>query len=162
MWHAIEGTTKTEQSNRFVTATDELRTILLALWTSQGSPIGGYILAHKNGERVNLDNMSKRSIVPALSRCAVCKELESGEHAEHAFERDETLPQWTGWYSLRRFHGTQVRHESGNSETMSKALGNSKAVADKHYLKSTEVLPDVRKAVNDAMRGLSGVQPVCN
>ena len=67
MWHAIEGTTKTEQSNRFVTATDELRTILLALWTSQGSPIGGYILAHKNGERVNLDNMSKRSIVPALS-----------------------------------------------------------------------------------------------
>jgi hypothetical protein len=31
----------------------------------------------------------------------------------------------------------------------------SKAVADKHYLKSIEVLPDVRKAVNDAMRGLT-------
>jgi hypothetical protein len=41
---------------------------------------------------------------------------------------------------------------------MSKALGNSKAVADKQYLKSTEALPDVRKAVNDAMRSLTGVQ----
>ena len=36
---------------------------------------------------------------------------------------------------------------------MSKALGDSKAVADKHYLKSTEVLPDVRQAVVNAMRG---------
>lgn len=154
VWHAVEGTTKTEQSNRFVTVTDELRTILLALWKSQGSPLGGYVLAHAKGERVNLDNMSKRSIRPALSRCAVCQEPESAEHEGHDFERDASLPEWTGWYSLRRFHGTQVRHESGNSDTMSKALGNSKAVADKHYLKPTEVLPDVRKAVNDAMRGL--------
>ena len=59
---------------------------------------------------------------------------------------------------LRVFHGTQVRHQAGNSDTMSKALGNSKAVADKQYLKSTEALPDVRKAVNDAMRSLTGVQ----
>jgi integrase len=162
VWHAIEGTTKTPQSNRFVTVTDDLRVILLALRRGQGSPLGGYILAHSDGGRVNLDNMAKRAIVPALSRCAVCQEAESAEHKGHEFQRDETLPHWQGWYSLRRFHGTQVRHESGNSETMSKALGNSKAVADKHYLKSTEVLPDVRRAVNGAMRGLTGVQPVCN
>jgi integrase len=154
VWHAQEGTTKTKQSNRFVTVTDELRTILLDLWKSQGSPIAGYILAHAKGVRVNLDNMSKRAIRPALSRCAVCQEPKSAEHEGHAFKRDASLPEWNGWYSLRRFHGTQVRHESGNSETMSKALGNSKAVADKHYLKSTEVLPDVRKAVNSAMKGL--------
>ena len=41
-----------------------------------------------------------------------------------------------------------------DSETMAKALGISKAVAEKHYLKPTEVLPDVRKAVNDALSGL--------
>jgi hypothetical protein len=35
------------------------------------------------------------------------------------------------------------------------SLGNSKAVADKYYPKPTEVLRDVRKAVNDAMRGLT-------
>jgi hypothetical protein len=121
--------------------TDELREILLDLWKSQGSPFGGYILARAKGERVNLDNMSGREIIPALSRCAVCKKAESGTHKGHTFERDETLPQWHGWYSLRRFHGTQVRHEAGNSETMSKALGNSKEVADRHYLKSENVLP---------------------
>jgi integrase len=154
VWHAVEGTIKTKQSNRFVTITDELRTILLDLWKSQGSPLGGYILAHAKGERINLDNISKRSIRPALSRCSVCQEPESAEHEGHTFKRDASLPEWAGWYSLRRFHGTQVRHESGNSETTSKALGNTKEVADKHYLKNTEVLPDVRKAVNSAMKGL--------
>ena len=41
-----------------------------------------------------------------------------------------------------------------DSETSAKALGNSKAVADKHYIKPQTVLPDVRKAVNDAVSGL--------
>ena len=43
------------------------------------------------------------SIVPALNRCAICKELESAEHKGHDDQRDETLPRWHGWYSLRRF-----------------------------------------------------------
>jgi hypothetical protein len=68
---------------------------------------------------------------------------------------------WPEWYSLRRFHGTAVRAES-NLETTSRALGNSKAVADRHYVKPSEVLPDVRKAVNDAVSGLTDVQRVCN
>ena len=162
MWHAIEGTPKTAQSKRFVTVTDELRAILLELWKSQDSPLSGYVLANADGGRVNLDNLAKRVIVPALSRCSVCCKPEAEGHEDHEFQRDDSLPRWTGWYSLRRFHGTQIRHESGDSETMAKALGNSKAVADKHYLKSTEVLPEVRKAVNNAMRGLSAVQPLCN
>jgi len=141
IWHTIEGTTKTPQSNRFVAVTEELRGILLELWKTQGSPLGGYILAHKDGKRVNLDNMAKRSITPTLKTAGI---------------------EWHGWYSLRRFHGTQVREQAGNSDTMSKALGNSKAVADKHYLKPAEVLLDVRKAVNDAFRGLTGRQPMGN
>ena len=35
-----------------------------------------------------------------------------------------------------------------------KALGNTKDVCDKHYIKPETVLPDVRKAVNDAFSGL--------
>ena len=69
----------------------------------------------------------------------------------------DTRTFWPGWYSLRRFHGTAVRAES-NLETTSRALGNSKAVADKHYVKPAEVLPDVRKAVNGAVSGLTVVQ----
>jgi len=52
-----------------------------------------------------------------------------------------------------------VRAES-NLETTSRALGNSKAVADRHYVKPTEVPPDVGKAVNDAVPGLTFVQPL--
>jgi len=154
VWHTHETKPKTERSVRFVTVTPELRSILLDLWDSQGSPISGYLLARANGERVNLDNETKRVITPALNCCAVCKKSESAEHKGHNYKRDESLPVWHGWYSLRRFHGTQVRQECTSSETMAKALGNSRAVADAHYLKSTEVLPDVRKAVNAAMSGL--------
>jgi integrase len=155
VWHAVEGTLKTIESNACVAVTSELRQILLDLHKSQGSPISGYILARADGGRVNLDNMAKRDIVPSLNRCAACHEMES-EHAkaDHQFSRDEKLPRWTGWYSLRRFHGTQIRKESGNSDTMAKALRNSKEVADRHYNKQTEVLPDVRRAVNAAMTGL--------
>jgi len=43
---------------------------------------------------------------------------------------------------------------NADGDTMAKALGNSKAVAEKHYLKPTAVLADVRRAVNDGCSGL--------
>ena len=152
VWHKHIGTTKTEQSERFIAVTDELREILLDLWNEKKCPMRGYILAGRKGP-VILDNLAKRSIVPALTRCAVCKKGEAAKHEGHKFERDETLPRWHGWYSLRRFLGTQVRMQS-DSETSAKALGNSKEVFDKHYNKPHTVLPDVRKAVNEAVAGL--------
>lgn len=91
------GSTKTEQSERFVTVTDKLREILLDLWKAQGSPLGGYILAGKRGQLVNLDNMAKRVIVPAIEKCSVCRESKADHKAlGHPFERDKSLPQWHG------------------------------------------------------------------
>jgi len=66
VWHREVGTTKTEQSERLVAINDELREILLDLWKSKGSPIGGYILAGRKNHPVILDNLAKRIIVPAL------------------------------------------------------------------------------------------------
>jgi hypothetical protein len=43
---------------------------------------------------------------------------------------------------------------NADSETSARALGNSKAVADKHHVKPQTVLPDARKAVNQAVSGL--------
>jgi hypothetical protein len=96
------------------------------------SPIGGYILAGRKNHPIILDNLAKRVIRPALAEVKI---------------------EWHGWYALRRFLGTAVRMNA-DGETMAKDLGNSKAVAEKHYLKPTAVLPDVRKAVNDAVSGL--------
>jgi len=44
-----------------------------------------------------------------------------------------------------------------DSETSAKALGNSKAVADKHYIKPTTVLPDVRKGRIPTAARASGI-----
>jgi hypothetical protein len=125
-------TPKTDPSLRFVAVTDEFREILLALWKKQGSPLGGYILAGRKGQPINLDNLAKRRIRPVLKNAGL---------------------QWPEWYALRRFLGTEVRMHA-DSEIASKALGNSKAVADRHYIKPQTVLPDVRRAVNDALSGL--------
>lgn len=133
VWHKHIGTTKTVQSERYVAVTDELRDILLDLWNAQECPMGGYILAGpRKGKPVILDNLAKRSIRPALEKAKI---------------------EWPEWYALRRFLGTQVRMQT-DSETASKALGNSKEVLDKHYVKPTEVLPDVRRAVKSAVSGL--------
>ena len=125
----------------FVVVTAELREILLALWRVKGSPFDGYILRGRRGKAANLDNMAKRSIRRRLKELALA---------------------WPERYALRRFHRTAVRAESGNVDTTAKALGNSPAIADKHYIKPDEVLPDVRKAVNDAVSGLTDVQPLFN
>lgn len=151
VWHTIEGTPKTPQSVRLLAVSGELREVLLALWKDQESPLEGYILAGPNGGPIILDNLVKRTIRPRLEIV----------NSEALARGEKTQLVWPGWYSLRRFHGTAVRAES-NLETTSLALGNSKAVADKHYVKPEEVLPDVRKAVNDAVSGLTGVQRVCN
>jgi len=136
VWHTIEGTTKTLQSERFVAVSAELREIPLALWKFRGQPESGFILAGRRGKPTNLDSMAKRTIRRRLKKLGLT---------------------WPEWYSLRPFHGTAVRAES-NLETTSRALGNSKAVADRHCVKAEKVLPDVRKAVNDAVRGLTDVQ----
>jgi integrase len=83
IWHAEIGTPKTEKSVRFITVTPELRAILQAFWKSQGCPLGGYILGRSGGRPSNLDNMAKRVIVPALSRCVVCNQAEAAEHEGH-------------------------------------------------------------------------------
>jgi len=144
IWHTVEGTTKTPQSVRFVAVSADLRVILLDLWEKQGRPLRGYMLAGPEGKPVILDNLSKRTIRPRLE--AVNKEA-----AEHGEKAELT---WPGWYALRRFHGTAVRKES-NLKTAARALGNSEAVAERHYVRSDEVLPDVRRAVNDAVSGLA-------
>ena len=85
-----------------------------------------------------LHNLAKRSIRARL---------------EEVSEKENSNLTWPGWYALRRFVGTEVRMQA-DIDTTAKALGNSKAVADKHYNKPTTVLPDVRKAVNSALSGL--------
>jgi integrase len=68
VWHKVVGSTKTKQSERFVTVTDELREILLALWNAQGSPLGGYIFAGRKGSRSSSITYRSGAFVPYSKR----------------------------------------------------------------------------------------------
>lgn len=71
-----------------------------------------------------------------------------------SFARDaKASVEWRGFYSLRRYHGTEVQAQS-DDEAAAAALRNTKAVARKHYLKPAAVLGHVRRAVNAASVGL--------
>jgi integrase len=149
-----ERPTKTKKT-RFVAVLPELRAILVDHHKRQGNPISGWILSRKDGSWTDMNNTQKRAIRPAFNLCATCGETEDAKHDGHKFRRDESLPQWNGFYSFRRFHGTEIRQACGSSETASRALGNSKEVFDKHYDKVQAVPSDVRKALVSAMAGLT-------
>ncbi len=127
MWHGIEGTLRRVDSVRYVAVAPELRYLLLDLHPAQGWPDSGRMSTHlpcancragndakclnraKCGRRAVFENLSKRTTKDVLSKAGIA---------------------WGGYYSLRRFHGTGVREKSGSSDTASKALGNTKDVAD--------------------------------
>jgi len=133
VWHSQATSTKTPQSIRVCAVVPELAEILDELWRHQERPLDGVILAGPEmAKPVILDNMAKRSIRERL--------------------KERGVP-WPQWYALRRYFGTRVREES-NLETTSKALGNSPGIADKHYIKPSSVLPDVRKATRKALAHL--------
>jgi integrase len=146
--------TKTKNRRGFVPVGAELKKILLDLWEEQGSPISGFILAARNGKKpTNLDNMSKRQIRSTLNRCEVCQGSEDDKHEGHPYKRNETLPVWHSFYALRRFVGTEVAGMS-DSDTAAKTLRNTRAVAERHYIKRTDVPKEVRQ-VQTAFEGLA-------
>jgi integrase len=62
-----------------------------------------------NGQPLNLDNLARRVIVPALSPCAICKkQAEEHKPEGHVFERDNSLPLWHGWHAFRRGLATNL------------------------------------------------------
>jgi integrase len=79
-----------------------------------------------NGKPLNLDNHVRRVIVPALTRCAVCKKAES-EHAkaDHAFKLDSTIPCWHGWHAFRRGLATNLHALGVDDKTVQAILRHS-------------------------------------
>jgi integrase len=75
-----------------------------------------------NGKPLSLDNLVRRVIVPALTRCAVCRQPES-EHAkaDHAFKLDTSIPAWHGWHAFRRGLATNL-HALGVADKTIQAI----------------------------------------
>src|SRR5580704_15188233 len=55
-----------------------------------------------NGKPLNLDNLARRVILPAVQICTKCRQSEADQEADaHAFELDKSLA-WHGWHAFRR------------------------------------------------------------
>jgi integrase len=79
-----------------------------------------------NGQPLNLDNLARRVIAPALSRCAVCRQPEAEHKAEgHLFEWDRSFPEWHGWHAFRRGLATNLHALGVDDKTIQAILRHS-------------------------------------
>ena len=91
-----------------------------------------------NGKPLNLDNLVKRELVPALTRCAVCRQAES-DHAEdgHAFKLDTAIPRCHGWHAFRRGLATNLHALGVDDKTIQAILRHTNVgLTQNVYIKS--------------------------
>lgn len=115
VWHTHVTTPKTEESSKAVPIIEPLTSILADLREADGNPADGPILRGPSGKVLNLDNLSKRVLVPLLK----AKKIE-----------------WHGWYSLRRGVATTLASLSRDPLASKGLLRHSSlATTQKHYIK---------------------------
>ncbi len=108
--------------------------------------------------RLNLDNLARRVIVPALSRCEVCRKPEEEHKAEgHLFKLDSSLPEWHGWHAFRRGLATNLHALGVDDKTIQAILRHSNVGLTMNvYVKS------VNESQVTAMDALSEKLGICN
>jgi integrase len=105
VWNKFENCPKTRYRKAPVPVRKQLADALQSHKLRAGvlAQPGSPIFQAGNGKPLNLDNLVKRVIIPALSRCAFCRKQENKHKPEgHIFERDNSLPRWHGWHAFRR------------------------------------------------------------
>jgi integrase len=111
-----------------------------------------------NGKPLNLDNLVRRVIIPALSPCAVWRKQEKEHKPEgHVFERDSSLPLWHGWHAFRRGLATNLHTVGVADKDIQAILRHSNiGITQKIYIKS------LNEAQVSAMDSLSENFELCN
>jgi integrase len=144
----IRDTMKTKASKAAVAVCKVLSEYLEA--HRNGFPDDGFIFAGpKMGRPLNLANLARRVIVPALSSCAICKKAKSEKHEGHTFKRDENLPQWVGWHAFRRMLSTELHEQGQHDDTIKSMLRHGDVrTTDAHYIKKVAVPEPNRQALS--------------
>jgi integrase len=157
VWHKFTTDPKTENAASPEPVIETLADILCDLRERDGNPSAGPILRGPSGKPMILGNLSKRVVVLALKRCAICSKRESAHKAEHEFQLDTTLPTWHGWYSLRRGVATTLAGLTKDNGLASKGLlrHTNLATTTRHYLK------DVPENTLSAMQLLEKLCTTC-
>ena len=126
VWNSVVNEPKTKRSRAPIPVVKQLAEALDAHRQLMGKLAAGPIFQSGNGKPLNLDNLARRVIVPALSPCAICKKQEDEHKPEgHVFERDKTLPEWHGWHAFRRGLATNLHALGVDDKTIQAILRHS-------------------------------------
>jgi integrase len=112
VWNGFASEPKTARSKAAIPVVKQLAEALETHRKRMGMLAVGPIFQGDTGKPMNLDNLARRVIVPALERCATCKKSPHDEKVGHKFVRDNSLPRWHGWHAFRRGLATNL-HELG-------------------------------------------------
>jgi len=84
------------------------------------------IFQNGTGTPLHLDNLVRRAVVPALTRCAIYHKCESEHTPEaHVFELDKSMPTWHGWHAFRRGLATNLHTLGVEDKTIQAILRHS-------------------------------------
>jgi integrase len=160
VWNSTVSEPKTRRSRSPIPVVKQLadalntRKLRAGILAQPGLPI----FQAGNGQPLNLDNLARRVIVPALSPCAVCRKQEDEHKPEgHVYERDKSLPAWHGWHAFRRGLATNLHALGVDDKTIQAILRHSNVGLTMNvYVKS------VSESQVSAMDSLSEKLGICN
>jgi integrase len=158
VWNGTVNEPKTKRSRAPVPVVKQLADALEAHKLRMGKLAVGPIFQAGNGQPLNLDNLARRVILPALNRCEVCRKPEEKHKPEaHEFKRDNSLPRWHGWHAFRRGLATNLHALGVDDKTIQAILRHSNVGLTMNvYVKS------VSESQVSAMDALSEKLEICN
>jgi integrase len=125
MWNSIANPPKTRRSAAPVPVVGELADAIEDHRKRMGKLAVGPIFQAGNRKPLNLDNLARRVIIPAIEKCVKCRQSESDHKPEgHMFELDKTL-QWQGWHAFRRGLATNLHTLGVDDKTIQAILRHS-------------------------------------
>ena len=140
IWNSVENAPKTNRSKAPIPVVKQLADALDAhkLRMEKLAQPNLPIFQAGNGKTINLDNLVRRVLVPALTRCAVCGKPESNHaKAGHEFKLDTSIPSWHGWHAFRRGLATNLHTLGVDDKTIQSILRHSNvALTINVYIKS--------------------------
>jgi integrase len=157
VWNSTVSEPKTRRSRSPIPVVRQLADALESHKLRMGELAVGPIFQGGNGNPLNLDNLARRAIIPAIEKCVKCRKSESEHKPEgHMFELDKTL-QWHGWHAFRRGLATNLHTLGVDDKTIQAILRHSNVGLTMNiYVKS------VNESQVNAMDALSEKFRTCN
>ena len=123
-----------------------------------GNPQTGPIFANALGKPLALSSITNRLILPSLNICERCGKRESNhQKADHAYKRDNRIPEWHGWHAARRGLGSNLYRLGVPDMVIQRILRHANvSTTATYYIKTAAA--DVRSAMTKLENHIAGAE----